>query len=103
LSAEDSVLGQRIDQWLWHARRFPSRSAAARFVEDGGVRLFRDGVSQRIARASFRVRPQDEIAYLQGDKVVALRVLGCAKRRGPAAEAAQLYLLLPVSLPPDKA
>jgi ribosome-associated heat shock protein Hsp15 len=99
LSVDNAADGQRIDQWLWHARRFPSRSAATHFVESGVVRVFRDGVGRRIEKASFRVRPQDEIAYAQNDRIIALRVLGCASRRVPAREVASLYSLLDAGQP----
>ena len=102
MSADDAAAGQRIDQWLWHARRFPSRSAAGRFVEEGGVRVFRAGVSHRITKASFRIKAQDEIAYLHRGAVVALRIIGCATRRGPASEATKLFVVLSDASPVAK-
>ena len=45
----------RVDVWLWRARFFKTRSLAARIVEQGGVRLSRDGA--RDARSTSRVAP----------------------------------------------
>ena len=47
----------RIDVWLWRARFFKTRSLAARFVEEGRVRLTRGGAGEsRLDKPSRRSR-----------------------------------------------
>lgn len=77
----------RIDKFLWFARLAPSRSAAQSLAEAGTIRL--DG--RRIDRAHALVRAGCVIAFVQGGAVRVLRIDVLPKRRGPAAEAAQLY------------
>ena len=81
----------RIDVWLWRARMFKTRSLAARFVEEGRVRLMRGGAETRLDKASRTIRPGDGLVFALGGKVTALRVAGLGERRGPASEARELY------------
>ena len=82
---------QRIDQWLWQARRFATRTAAARHIESAGVRVIRSGASMRISKPSFCIRPGDEIAFIYRGAPFALRVVSLGVRRGPASEASALF------------
>jgi len=84
----------RIDVWLWRARFFKTRSLAARMVDEGGVRLIRGAARHKLDKPSRLVKIGDGLAFLQGARWVALRVEGLGERRGPAAEARDLYLLL---------
>jgi ribosome-associated heat shock protein Hsp15 len=82
----------RLDKWLWYARLARSRSAAQALCESRRLRI--DG--RVIDRSCARVRPGSVIAFADGDKVVALRVEAIPDRRGPFAEAQQVYTpLLP--------
>ena len=81
----------RIDVWLWRARMFKTRSLAARFVDDGRVRLHRAGAETRLDKASRSVRPGDGLVFAVGGRLMALRVVGLGERRGPASEARELY------------
>ena len=38
----------RADVWLWRARFFKTRSLAAKFVDEGRIRLTRAGIESRI-------------------------------------------------------
>jgi ribosome-associated heat shock protein Hsp15 len=78
----------RLDKWLWHARMFRARSLAAAAVEGGQVRV--NGV--RVSRPGRTVRPGDTLTLIQGGRVRVLRILATGTRRGPAAEAAMLFL-----------
>ncbi|WP_448583041.1 S4 domain-containing protein [Thermaurantiacus sp.] len=82
--------GLRLDKWLWFARLAPSRSDAQALCESRRLRL--DG--RVIDRSCARVRPGNVIAFARGDRVIAVRVEALAERRGPFAEAQQLYTLL---------
>ena len=78
----------RADKWLWHARVLETRTAAARLIEEGKVRLNRE----RISKASQTVRPGDVLTVTLRGQVRVLEVTAIGTRRGPAAEARELYI-----------
>ena len=79
--------GLRLDKWLCFARLTKTRSDAQRLCESRHLRL--DG--RVIDRPSALVRAGSVVSFPQRDDVVVVRVLGLAERRGPFAEACQLY------------
>ena len=81
----------RIDVWLWRARFFKTRALAARFVEEGRVRLTRAQAETRLDKASRNVRPGDELVFAIGGRLFSIRIEACGERRGPASEARTLY------------
>ena len=82
----------RLDLWLWRARFFKTRALAARFLEDGRVRLTRPGAPEtRVDKASRTVRPGDALVFAIGGRLVAITVQAVGERRGPAVEAKALY------------
>jgi ribosome-associated heat shock protein Hsp15 len=81
---------QRLDKWLWFARMVKSRTLAAEVVALGKVRVNR----VRAAKASQALRPGDVLTLALGGRVRILKVLAAGARRGPPAEARQLYKLL---------
>ena len=82
----------RLDVWLWRARFFKTRALAARFLEDGRVRLTRPGSEEvRVDKASRTVRPGDHLVFAIGGRLHAITVQAPGERRGPAFEARQLY------------
>lgn len=81
----------RADVWLWRARFFKTRSLAARFVDEGRVRMTRGGAETRLDKASRALKPGDEVVFALGGRLVAVRVEAMGDRRGPAAEARTLY------------
>ena len=78
---------QRLDQWLWHARFFKTRSLATKQVTGGHVRV--DG--ERVQKASFALRPGQTLTFRQARRIRVIRVDALATRRGPAPEAQALY------------
>lgn len=78
---------QRLDQWLWHARIFKSRSLATRQCRDRKVRV--NGTP--VTKASSSIIPGDVLTLQKADRVRIFRVIALAKRRGPAPEAQALY------------
>lgn len=84
----------RVDVWLWRARFFKTRSMAARFVEDGRVRLTRAGQETRLEKSSRPVKVGDQLVFAVGGRLVAVTVEGLGLRRGPPAEARTLYSAL---------
>ena len=84
----------RVDVWLWRARFFKTRSMAARFVEDGRVRLTRSGQETRLEKSSRGVKVGDQLVFAVGGRLIAVTVEGLGERRGPPAEARTLYSVL---------
>jgi len=82
----------RLDVWLWRARFFKTRALAARYLEEGRVRLTRRGAEEvRVDKASRTVRPGDNLVFAIGGRLFAITVQALGERRGPAAEARELY------------
>ena len=81
----------RADVWLWRARFFRTRSLAARFVEEGRVRMTRGGVETRLDKASRALKPGDEVVFALGGRLIAVRIEAMGERRGPPPEARALY------------
>lgn len=77
----------RIDKWLWHSRFFKSRSAAARFVASGKVRVNR----RPISKTAYALKEGDVLTFVQQDGVIVVQVRALGARRGPPAEAQSLY------------
>lgn len=84
----------RVDRWLWCARFFKSRSAAAEAVRGGHVRLN----GQRVKPAHpVKIGDALQVASSKGaERDVAIAVI--PKRRGPAPEAAASYVESPQSI-----
>jgi len=78
---------QRIDKWLWFARFVKTRTLAASLVESGKVRLNRT----RLEKPSQTVKPGDVLTLVVHRRVLLIRVVGIAERRGPSAAARALY------------
>ena len=92
----------RIDVWLWRARFFKTRSLAARFVDEGRVRLTGPGGEVRLDKPSRTIRCGDGLVFAVGGRLFAICVEGLGERRGPASEAQRLYGRLQTSLPRDE-
>ena len=86
-----SEVSCRIDVWLWRARFFKTRALAARFVEEGRVRLTHNSLETRLDKPSRSVHLGDAITFAVGGRLVAVVVRGFGERRGPAEEARALY------------
>jgi ribosome-associated heat shock protein Hsp15 len=77
----------RLDKWLWFARFCKSRTLAAKLCAAGRVRI----EGEIIYKAHHLVRPGDVLTFPLGPHIRVIRVLQLGMRRGPAAEARQLY------------
>ncbi|MFZ5656057.1 MAG: RNA-binding S4 domain-containing protein [Pseudomonadota bacterium] len=82
----DSTDNVRIDQWLWAARFFKTRSLAKQAVEAGRVEI--GGQRPKPSRA---VRAGDRLDILRGEERFEIDVLGISAVRGPAPVAQALY------------
>ncbi len=78
---------QRLDKFLWCARFFRSRTAAARFCVEGRLRL----AGRVVDRAHAVVRPGDVLTFALGPRIRIVRVRALTARRGKASEARLLY------------
>ena len=78
---------QRLDQWLWHARFFKTRSLASKLVAAGSVRV--DG--QRVSKPGYPLKPGLTLTFKQAREIRIVTVTALASRRGPASEAQGLY------------
>lgn len=90
---------QRLDKWLWFTRIAKTRTLATRLVETGKARVNRT----RVTKASRTVRAGDVITLAIHHRVRVLKVVAFGTRRGPAAEARELYEdMSPPPLPREK-
>jgi ribosome-associated heat shock protein Hsp15 len=91
---DDTADRLRIDRWLWCARLFKSRSAAAEAVRAGHVRLN----GQRV-KPAHAVKVGDALQFAHGsgpERDVAIAAIPL--RRGPAPEARSSYVETPESI-----
>jgi ribosome-associated heat shock protein Hsp15 len=79
--------GQRLDKWLYCARLAKTRTGAARLIEEGKVRV--DGV--RTVKPSRLVQAGNVLTATPSGRLLVVRVIGSAERRGPASAARALY------------
>ncbi len=80
-----------MDVWLWRARFFKTRTLAARVVAEGGMRLTRAGVDERVIKPAKALRKGDELVFAFAGRLHAVRVESIGDRRGPPSEARALY------------
>ena len=85
----------RLDKWLFAARFFKSRELAHAMVLEGHLRLN----GQPCAKPAHGVGAGDVLTFVAGGRVRVIRILGLAQRRGPAAQAQQLYVDLDAGPP----
>jgi ribosome-associated heat shock protein Hsp15 len=76
----------RLDKWLWAARFYKTRSLAQQAIEAGRVRMR----GERVKPAK-EVTSGDRLSIRVGDADWDIAVRALSERRGPAAEARQLY------------
>ncbi|MFC1609681.1 RNA-binding S4 domain-containing protein [Myxococcota bacterium] len=91
LMAEDTKI--RVDKWLWTARFFKTRSAAASAVTSGRVK-----VNDERAKPSLNIRVGDSLLIRKPPYDFVITVQGLSCRRGPSKEATQLYTETPKSI-----
>lgn len=77
----------RLDKWLFHARFFRSREAAAEVVLEGLLRLN----GSHCLKPGHGIGAGDVLTFAQGGRIRIVRVLALSARRGPAPEAQALY------------
>jgi ribosome-associated heat shock protein Hsp15 len=78
---------QRLDKWLWYARFARTRSACARLVSEGRVRLN----GKRVDQPSKGIVIGDVLTIAAEHGTIVARVEGLGERRGNADAARELY------------
>jgi ribosome-associated heat shock protein Hsp15 len=86
----DTVMGTRLDKWLFHARFYRTRSSAQAAAAAGRVRL--NGI--RIEKPAHTVKSGDVLTLGKGAEILTIRVLALVERRGSTTEARALYEIL---------
>jgi ribosome-associated heat shock protein Hsp15 len=76
----------RLDKWLWAARFFKTRSAAAQAVDGGKV-----DINGERAKRSHQVQAGETITIRRPPHEMHIVVRALAELRGPASVAATLY------------
>ena len=93
----DAAPSCRADVWLWRARFFKTRTLAARFCEEGRVRLTRAGTETRLDKPARPLRVGDQLVFAVAGRLTAVTVAELGVRRGSPAEARALYCPLQIS------
>ena len=83
----------RVDQWLWAARFFKTRSLAKQAIDGGKIEV--NGARCKPARA---VHIGDLLNISRGIERFEVRVEALAAKRGPATQAVGLYAETPESI-----
>jgi ribosome-associated heat shock protein Hsp15 len=83
---DNSPAGVRADIWLWAARFFKTRSLAKQAIDGGKVELNDAG-----CKAAKVLHVDDRLRVTRGEQRTEVLVLALSAKRGPAAEAQQLY------------
>ena len=78
---------QRLDQWLFHARLFKTRTLASTRCKGSKIRVD-GGISNK---AGMLIHPGQVLTFQRGGRIRVIKILELAKRRGPASEAINLY------------
>jgi ribosome-associated heat shock protein Hsp15 len=89
----------RLDIWLWRARFFKTRTAAADAVVAGGVNIERSGQVRRIDKPATPVSAGDVLAFLAPSGQQLVTVLSLPDRRGPPEEAAAAFARIGPPIP----
>ena len=76
----------RVDKWLWAARFYKTRSLASAAVDGGHVE-----VNGERAKPAKQIREGDELRIRENQYTHVVHVRALAERRGPPADARQLY------------
>ena len=84
----------RADVWMWRARFFKTRSLAAKYLDEGKVRLTRSGAETRIDKCARPLKVGDRLVFAVGGRLIAVAVEALGERRGPPDEARGLYSTL---------
>ncbi len=86
MNAPDDTTAVRLDQWLWAARFYKTRSMASEAISGGKIHL-----NGHRAKRAKQVRVGDEVRVRKGPFEQLVVVRGLAHKRGPAKIAQTLY------------
>lgn len=86
MNDSDTNVGVRVDQWLWAARFFKTRSLAKQAIEGGKVAVNDGG-----CKPAKLLHAGDVLQVTRGEDRLEVEVLVLADQRGPASVAQTLY------------
>ncbi len=78
--------GLRVDQWLWAARFFKTRSLAKQAIDGGRI-----DVNDAGCKPAKALHVGDMLRISRGEERLEVEVLGLSDKRGPASVAQALY------------
>lgn len=87
----DETESVRLDIWLWRARFFKTRTLSAEAVTKRGVRIDRTGQVRKTVKPGAGVCAGDVLTLRLGHHIKTIEIIGLGVRRGPPAEARELY------------
>jgi ribosome-associated heat shock protein Hsp15 len=94
MNQADTQEAVRIDIWFWRARFFKTRKLSAEYISKRGVRLTRNGLTRKVTKPGASLARGDVVTFGRAPHIKTVKVLEFGVRRGPASEAAFLYLEL---------
>ena len=80
------VTDLRVDQWLWAARFFKTRSLAKQAIDGGRI-----DVNDAGCKPAKALHVGDMLRISRGEERLEVEVLGLSDKRGPASAAQALY------------
>ena len=80
------VTDLRVDQWLWAARFFKTRSLAKQAIDGGRI-----DVNDAGCKPAKAVHVGDMLRISRGEERLEVEILGLSDKRGPASVAQTLY------------
>jgi ribosome-associated heat shock protein Hsp15 len=87
MSEGEAETWQRLDVFLFFARFCKTRAVAGALIEKGSVRINR----LPTVKPHARLRPDDVLTLALPNRVLVVRIVALAKRRGSAIQARGLY------------
>ena len=78
---------QRLDKWLFFSRAVKSRTLAQKLIEAGAIRVN----SERVTDSDHKVGASDVLTMTVHSRLLVWKIVDTGDRRGPPAEAHQLY------------
>jgi ribosome-associated heat shock protein Hsp15 len=87
-----SSQSQRSDLWLYYSRIYKTRALSAKACESGIIRHINAHGQTRLTKPSQALHIDDELIIMIAGQLRHIKIKALGLRRGPASEAAQLYV-----------
>ncbi|MEO1475926.1 MAG: S4 domain-containing protein [Pseudomonadota bacterium] len=90
--ASSDIETLRLDVWLWRARFYKTRALSAEQISKRGVRISRHGAIRRTNKPGTTIAVGDIVTFGKSVHIRSVEVIALGQRRGPPAEAEELYV-----------